>query len=166
MKVIGCGNLERGDDAAGILVARRLREWGIDARAATSLFDVWDPGDDVVLVDAMSSGRETGAVAVWEGVEFPELRQFRASTHNLGIAEMIWLARALDRMPIRLRIYGIEGRRFGVGSKLSPEVVQAVDAVSVRIAEEAGVERLRICLYGVVQGVGFRPFVYRLANQM
>jgi len=42
MKVIACGNLECGDDAAGILVAQRLREWGIDAREAISLFDAWD----------------------------------------------------------------------------------------------------------------------------
>ncbi len=27
-------------------------------------------------------------------------------------------------------------------------------------------ERLRIHVYGAVQGVGFRPFVYRLANEM
>src|SRR5215813_11751164 len=69
------------------------------------------------------------------GVEFPELRQFRTSTHNLGLAEMIGLARALVRMP------------------------------ALKIAKAAGVERLRSCLYGVVQGVGFRPFVYRLASQ-
>jgi hydrogenase maturation protease len=145
MKVIGCGNLERGDDAAGILVARRLRELGVDAREATSLFDAWDTGDDVLLVDAMSSGRETGSIAVWEHTEFPELRQFRASTHDFGLSEMIGLARALERMPNRLRVYGIEGRRFGIGSALSPEVAKAVENVAMRIAVEASIEQLSIC---------------------
>ncbi len=32
MMIIGCGNSDRSDDAAGLLVARRLRELGIDAR--------------------------------------------------------------------------------------------------------------------------------------
>jgi hydrogenase maturation protease len=147
MKVIGCGNLDHGDDAAGILVAQRLREFGVDAREATTLFDAWDAGDDVVLVDAMFSGREIGAIALWERAEFPRLRQFRASTHDFGLAEVIELARVLERVPNRLRVYGIEGRRFGLGSELSPEVAKAVEDVAMRIAAEAGVERLGLCLY-------------------
>jgi hydrogenase maturation protease len=143
LKIIGCGNLDRGDDAAGILVARRLREWGLDARDANSLFELWEPDDDVVLVDAMSSGREAGAVAVWEGDELPDIQVFRTSTHSFGIAEAIRLAKALNRTPRRLRVYAIEGRQFGIGSELSPGVAEAVEAVSVMIAEGIG-SRLHI----------------------
>jgi hydrogenase maturation protease len=138
MKVIGCGNPDCGDDAAGILVVRRLREWGIEARELGSLFDAWVAGDDVVVVDAMCSGREAGAVAVWDSTDLPELAQLRCSTHDFGLATMIGLARVLDRMPRRLRIYGIEGSRFGIGSEVSLEVARAVEDVSVRIARDAG----------------------------
>jgi hydrogenase maturation protease len=141
VKIIGYGNLDRGDDAAGVLVAHRLREWGLNACEANSLFDAWNAGDDVVLVDAMSSGREAGAVAVWEAGEFPEIQMLRTSTHDLGLAEAVRLAKVLDRMPARLRVYAIEGRHFGIGNELSPEVARSVDAVSTRIAEEAGLER-------------------------
>ncbi|HZC24218.1 MAG TPA: acylphosphatase, partial [Candidatus Binatia bacterium] len=34
------------------------------------------------------------------------------------------------------------------------------------VASKAAVQRLRITLRGAVQGVGFRPFVYRLATEM
>ena len=35
MLVIGCGNLDRGDDGAGVRVAERLRKLGFDARILT-----------------------------------------------------------------------------------------------------------------------------------
>ena len=71
----------------------------------------------------------------------PKLNASEGVAHDFGLAELIGLARVLGRMPTRLRVYGIEGRRFGIGSELSPEVAQAVEDVSVRIAEEARVAR-------------------------
>ncbi|HXG33653.1 MAG TPA: hydrogenase maturation protease [Bryobacteraceae bacterium] len=139
--IIGCGNSDRGDDAAGLLVARRLQELGIEAREhsgeALELLEAWSQADRVVLIDAVCTGAPAGAVSVWEGSSAPVAGEpFRCSTHALGIAEAIALARVLDRMPPELRIYGIEGRRFGCGARPSPEVVAAVESVAQAIARE------------------------------
>jgi hydrogenase maturation protease len=141
VSIIGCGNPERGDDAAGLLVARRLRELGIEAREhsgeALGLLEAWEGADRVILVDAVYSGSVAGAVSVWEGGSAPVAGEpFRCSTHGLGIAEAIALGRVLDRLPPQLRIYGIEGRRFARGAKPSPEVAAAVEAVARAIAAE------------------------------
>ena len=70
LRVIGCGNTDRADDGAGILVARRLRELGLDALEHAgdgfALLELWHGSDDVVLVDAMSSGALPGTVSVWD----------------------------------------------------------------------------------------------------
>jgi hydrogenase maturation protease len=139
--IIGCGHPDRGDDAAGLLVARRLRELGIEAREhsgeALELLEAWSGADRVILIDAVCTGSPAGAVSVWEGWSAPVAGEtFRCSTHALGLAEAIALARLLDRMPPHLRIYGIEGGQFGCGAKPSPEVVAAVEFVARTIARE------------------------------
>ena len=52
-----------------------------------------------------------------------------ASTHDLGLSDAIELGRALDLLPARLVVLGIEGRTFELGAPLSPEVARAADDV-------------------------------------
>jgi hydrogenase maturation protease len=58
-----------------------------------------------------------------------------ASTHSLGLAEAVELARALKRLPKRLTVYGIIARSFEPGP-LSPEVERAVDRLAANLATE------------------------------
>lgn len=137
--IIGCGNLDRSDDGAGILVAQRLRGLGWNAVEhdgdGLALLDLWNSADDVVLVDAMVSGSEAGSVSVWDPMERPLCTEnFRCSTHAFGPAEAIELGRALDRLPRRIRIYGIEAANFELGASPSASVLAAVDRVVRQIA--------------------------------
>ena len=137
MLIIGCGNRGRSDDGAGILVAERLRELGIEADTrigdAADLIEAWKGADDVILVDAVVTGAPVGAVQAWDGRQPLASIKATASTHGLGVAEAIELAHVLDRLPARLRVYGVEGRRFEPGSGISPEVQRAVEEVVQRI---------------------------------
>jgi len=142
--IIGCGNADRGDDAAGLLVARRLREMGVPAEEqsgeALALLESWHgAGDDleVILVDAVVSGAPAGAILVWDAREAPVVGDFlRCSTHAFGVAEAVQLARILDLLPPRMVIYGIEAEQFDFGAPPSAEVLQAVEEVAARIARE------------------------------
>ena len=137
MLIIGLGNPDRGDDAAGILVARRLRERGLNAiehtAATLNLVDIWASSDHVIVVDAVVSGAVSGSVQVWDPWQ-DSLKStvFRASTHEFGLADTIELARALDRLPYWIRIYGIEATQFEPGTQPS----QAVVSAAARVAEE------------------------------
>jgi hydrogenase maturation protease len=143
MRIICCGNPERGDDGAGPLVARRLRDLGVEAETrtgeASELLEAWRGADHVVVVDAVETGAPAGTVWMWDHGQAsfparPSKVRPSTSTHGLGLAEAITLARVLDRLPERLRVYGIEGRRFEPGTEVSPEVKLAVEEVVRQIA--------------------------------
>jgi hydrogenase maturation protease len=56
--------------------------------------------------------------------------------------EAVQLARALGRLPGRLLVIGIEGKRFDSGAGLSPEVERAAE----RLADELAGQSLNTAL--------------------
>jgi hydrogenase maturation protease len=135
--VIGIGNPMRGDDAAGVEVAQRLRPRvpaGVEVIACSEepsrLMEAWEGADSVVLVDTVSSGRSAGTLHRFDaGEEAVPSHTFRSSTHAIGIADTIELARALGRLPRNVRIYGVEAGGFTTGAPLTPAVETAVVAL-------------------------------------
>jgi hydrogenase maturation protease len=141
LRIIGCGNRDRGDDAAGLLVASRLRAVKIDALDCAGdlleLLDLWTPASDVILVDAVITGQPEGTVTVFDATHTSLSREtFASSTHAIGVAEVVELARVLHLTPARLRIFGIESKQFEPGSQPSAPVLQAVEQVAAMIAQE------------------------------
>lgn len=142
--VLGLGNEFRGDDGAGRVVARRLREAtlpGVAVREESgegaALMDAWKDADAVILVDAVHSGAAPGTIHRLDASRVPvPSRFFHYSTHAFSVAEAVELARALNQLPPRLIIYGVEGKDFAAGEKLSPEVAAAVDELLGRVRQE------------------------------
>lgn len=139
--IAGCGTEGRGDDAAGLLVARRLRELGLPAAEHSgeglSLLESWTGAERVILVDAVRTGAEAGAVTVWDAHSGRLKREmFSVSTHAFGVAEAIEMGRALGRLPASLMVYGIEATRFEAGEPPQQAVLEAVERVVRMIAEE------------------------------
>lgn len=144
MLIVGCGNPDRADDAAGPLVAARLRELGIDAHKRSgdmlAFMDEWSSEEEMTLVDAVVSGAAPGTITTWDARRAalpPDC--FACSTHAFGIAEAVELARALDRLPRSLTVYGIEGSHFKPGDPPSPEVADAVERLAQDIAAQTRV---------------------------
>ena len=103
------------------------------------LIEEWTGADGVIVVDAVSSGAPAGTIHRLDPLSAPiPAALSQGSTHAFGLAETIELARALDRLPDRLLVYGIEGERFEAGDELSPPVSAAVDAVREELRERLG----------------------------
>jgi hydrogenase maturation protease len=134
--LIGVGNAWRGDDAAGLIVARRVRELGApDALEhegdAVGLIDAWTGSEHVVIVDAASSGAAPGAVHRFDARAAPlPAARLRSSTHAFGVADAVELARALGRLPARLEVLAIEGRDFALGARPTAPVSAAIERLA------------------------------------
>jgi hydrogenase maturation protease len=144
--VIGVGNRDRGDDAAGRRVAAALRASvpeGVfvlesDGDPAT-IMDAWEGAALAVVVDAMVSGAAPGTVRRFDVTDDPiPISVDLTSTHGLGAVEGIELARELDRLPDRLLVYGIEGLSFRSGDPLSAEVEGGVEVATSMVLAEVG----------------------------
>ena len=133
MRIICCGNPDRGDDGVGALVAERLRDFGIEAEIrsgeALDLIEAWGGADNVVVVDAVETGASLGTVRLWDDRKASFPADASVSTHGLGVSTAIRMARVLGRLPERLQVYGIEGGRFEHGTEVSPELKIAVEHV-------------------------------------
>ena len=143
MQIIGFGNLERGDDAAGLLVAHRLRDLGVPARDTTAdllgLMTDWRLDQPLLLVDAVISDRAAsqpdGLILHFRPADLPRFgKAFRFSTHGLGIPELIGMASALGRLPPEAAVLGITGSHFGGGDRTSREVLSAVELLAAEVA--------------------------------
>ena len=75
--------------------------------------DCWTGFEHVILVDATAPSGKPGQVRVWNAHadRLPE-DVFPCSTHAFGVREAVELARAMNRLPQTLLIYGIEGKQF------------------------------------------------------
>jgi hydrogenase maturation protease len=140
--VIGIGNAWRGDDAAGLAVARRLRTCRPPGLRVVEregepldLLDEWADADEAIVVDAVRSGSAPGTIHRIEATEHPlPVESFNTSSHLLGVGETVELGRALGRLPGRLIVRGIEGGRFETGARLSPEVERAAETLVAELA--------------------------------
>jgi hydrogenase maturation protease len=139
--VVGIGNEWRRDDAAGLVVARRLRAGAPSGLRVleregepTALIDLWSDTAEAIVVDAVSSGAPPGTIHRLDAAGGPlPAELFTGSTHALGLAEAVELARSLGRLPRRLHVYGIEGESFTVGTRLSPAVERAVEGLAAEL---------------------------------
>jgi len=142
--VIGVGNLYRGDDAVGCIVAQGLKRKATDCVNiiekdcdGAALMECWEGANMVILIDAVHSGALPGTILRLDAHAQPiPATYFHYSSHAFGVAEAVELSRTLNQLPPRFIIYGIEGKCFEPGGGLTKEVAQASQDVLAQIQKD------------------------------
>ena len=144
LKIIGIGQMMRGDDAVGLWVVDAWAEKyhltatypliSVDYQPlpGLALLDQISGCQQVILVDAVLDGPEVvPGVSLQLGAgDLACFNRGTGSAHGWGVAESLRLAETLGRkdMPEKLIILGIGGKQVELGEDLSPEVAASVPA--------------------------------------
>ena len=147
IRIIGLGNELRGDDAVGLLAARRLRQAVgnraevIEAEmAGVDLIELMKGARVVILIDAARSAQTPGIIHRLDASDSPiGVQVFPHSSHAIGISDALELARAMGVLPARVIVYGIEAGNTETGQALSSPVAKALDEVVGRVIRECEV---------------------------
>ncbi|WP_018994474.1 hydrogenase maturation protease [Thioalkalivibrio sp. ALJ2] len=138
--VIGIGNPWRGDDGIGHAVVDALVDTPGLATAKShgepaELMALWQGHDPVILVDAIVTGAAPGTLHRLDARE-PLPRGARYSSHGIGLAEAVELARSLGELPDTLIVHGIEPTCLKDAADLSHEVRESIASAVSRITDD------------------------------
>jgi hydrogenase maturation protease len=152
--VAGFGSEHRHDDGVGPLVAARVAAERARVRDVGPLSDPldllgqWNDADLVIVIDAVRSAAPIGTIHVLEmdvtsppgdiAASQPGVDRGVASTHGIGLAGVVRLAKAIGQAPHRLVVVGIEGEAFGFGQGLTMAVEAAIPEAVDRVLRLIG----------------------------
>jgi hydrogenase maturation protease len=153
--VLGVGNTLMRDDGVGV----RLMEALVAAEPALPGVEYVDAGtlsflllpmieqcSALLVLDAAHLGMAAGDIRRLEGVAMDDfLRTARCSVHEVGMRDLLDVARLTDHLPARRAFVGIQPLEIGWGETLSgpvagalPEAISAARAVLSNWLSDAG----------------------------
>ena len=140
--IIGCGNANRSDDAAGLEVVRALKSSAnLSSRDDIRLLDAGTDGMAVmfaargcsalVVVDACKTGAAPGALFEVPGHELERTPSSSLNLHDFRWDNALFAGRKMygDDFPGDVMVYLIEAKSLDLGLGLSAEVGATVSTV-------------------------------------
>jgi hydrogenase maturation protease len=138
--VLGVGNTLMSDDGVGVRLLEHLQALqpplpGVEYIDAGTLSFVLLPDIQacraLLVLDAAQLGEAPGTIRSLAGAEMDEfLRTARCSVHEVGIRDLLDLARLTDTLPDRRAFIGVQPAETGWGEALSPEVTASLPAAA------------------------------------
>ncbi len=146
LTVIGCGNLNRCDDAVGVMIAQKLQEMFRETNFSNlHIYDCGTAGMEVmfqargsqklIIVDACSTGSPPGTVYKVPGEELEELPEASYSLHDFRWDHALAAGRKIfkENFPDDVTVYLIEAENLGLGLEISfslqPAVQQVINSI-------------------------------------
>ncbi len=146
LTIIGCGNLNRSDDAVGVIVAQQLQQYlAQQPHPNTRVYDCGTAGMEVmfqargstklIIVDASATGSDAGAIFKIPGEELAALPEPSYNLHDFRWDNALAAGRQIftDDFPQDVTVYLIEAANLDFGLELTPIVRDAADVIVAEI---------------------------------
>jgi hydrogenase maturation protease len=142
LTIIGCGNLNRSDDAVGVIIAQRLQQYLVQhPHPDVQVYDCGTAGMEVmfhargskqlIIIDASSTGSEPGAVFKVPGKELEALPEPSYNLHDFRWDNALAAGKKIfkDNFPTAVTVYLIEAENLSFGLELSAVVQHSAELV-------------------------------------
>ena len=143
--VLGIGNLVMSDDGVGVKVVQQLQR---EYRFAENV-EIMDGGtlgldllqelegiDHLIVVDAVETGREPGNCVRLAGEELPIALETKVSAHQMGLKDLLSVARLLGHSPAEMVLIGVQPGSIEMDTELTPEVAAVLQVLVDNVLNE------------------------------
>ncbi len=139
MVIMGIGNTLLADEGIGVHVVRRLQDFvpsgnGIElldgGTLSFNLLPAIEAADSLIVVDAARLGQAPASVRCLIGEDFDSyLGQSRHTAHEIGLRELLDMARLNGRLPSRRALIGVQPFSLDWSEKPTEAVAAAIPLI-------------------------------------
>jgi len=143
--VLGLGNILLQDEGVGVRVVEHLQKQYAFPEEVTvldggtlglDLLQFLEETPRVVIVDAVKAGKAPGALVRLRNEEIPAFLGPKMSPHQIGLQDLLGLARLRGHFPDEVILLGVQVERLEPGLDLSPAVAAQVEPLAACVLEE------------------------------
>ncbi len=149
--VLGIGNTVMSDDGVGVKVVQRIqREYRFPESVSVvdggtlglDLLPMLEQIDNLIVVDAVETGKEPGTCVRLTGEELPIALETKVSPHQMGLKDLLAVARLLGHFPREMVLIGVQPESIEMDTELTPKIEAQVEILIDNVLKE--LERLGI----------------------
>ena len=143
--ILGIGNRLLTDEGAGLHLLDYLAEHhaelpGVNFLDGGTLGFILAPQvqdcDNLIVLDAAQLDRPAGSVCLFSGAEMDAfISQGSLSVHEVGLADLMSIARLTDRLPRNRALLGIQPQTLGWGENPSEAVAAAIPGAARKVID-------------------------------
>ncbi|WP_267383512.1 hydrogenase maturation protease [Cyanobacterium sp. uoEpiScrs1] len=149
LTIIGCGNLNRSDDAVGVIVSQNLQKF-LEKHPCPNvrIYDCGTAGMEVmfqsrgshklIIIDACSTDSPPGTIFEVPGEELESLPEPSYNLHDFRWDHALAAGRKIFKndFPKQVTIYLIEAENLELGLELTPSVEKAAAVVLEKLKKQ------------------------------